>query len=251
MKMTMLKWAVAATLVTAGAPAFADLIYVTGTPTTGTGLGAVNTVVTVQDNGSGPRQNGTESGCVTYSGNNANPTFSCSQGLQGGDNTAINKTYFLSDIAGLTSASQLGLVVNISEGAPDNTAILTDLYLSLFNTTSALTQFFSYTGPDLPLLGSGGIGQSGFHRFILDDVQANQASAFCPVLANCVLGAGVQFAEGTTQATPETVYVKAFERDDGSGNPGGTPIPEPGSIVLLGAGALAITSLRRRRAVKN
>lgn len=262
MKSTLVKFAVTATLLSAGTPAFADLIYVTGTQTPGTGLGTVSTLVTVQDNGAGNGNgngngdNGIQSGCVTYNaGNPNNPGETCpmSTGLEGGDNTSAaggNNTYFLNTIAGLTSAGQLGLVVNISEGAPGNSAVLTNLYLSLFNTSNNQTRFYSYTGVDLTLFGNGGIGQSGNHRFILDGLQAADAASFCQNLAQCVVGGGVQFGLNSTESTPETVYVGAFQRD-GTGTPGGQPIPEPGSLALLGMGALAFGTLRRRTVAKH
>lgn len=262
MKAKVLKIAMATAFLTGAAPAFADLIYKTGTQTTGTGLGAVSTVVTVQDNGKGQGQgneNGTESGCVSYNSAKPNkPNETCptaaelgGPALEGGDNTAGsggNNTYFLNQIAGLTSAGQLGLVVNISEGQPGNTATLTDLFLSLYNTSSGMTSYYRYTGPNLALTDSGGIGQSGDHYFILDDIQAAAAASFCPTLSQCVIGGGIQFANGTTQATPETMYVGAFKRVPG--NPGGGEVPEPGSLALLGAGAMAFGALRRRYSAK-
>ena len=62
MKSKILKLAISAALVTGASPAFADLVYQTGAQQTGTGLGAVSTVVTVQDNTVGPQPPATESG---------------------------------------------------------------------------------------------------------------------------------------------------------------------------------------------
>jgi len=247
MKSTILKVAVTAAIVTGASPAFANLIYADGVQVTGTGLGAVQTVVTVQDNNlKGGTDNGTESGCVTYSGTLSNPTYACAMGLQGKDNTAGsagNNTYLLNSITGLTDAGQLGLVVNVSEGAPANDATLTDLYLSLYNITLGTTKYFAYMGPDLILKDTDGVGVSGKHTFILNDAQALAAKAFCPVLSDCVVAGGVQFAFGTTEATPETVYIGAFE---GGGDTGGGEVPEPASIALFGAGLLALRGMRRQ-----
>ena len=254
MRSTILKAAISAACLTGASPAFADLIYVTGTPMSGTGLGNVATVFTVQDNGSGRQQNGIESGCVTYTtgSNPATPATTCQLGLQGGDNTsgnAGNTTYFLDDIDGLANAGQLGVVLNINEGGPGNSATLTDLYLSLFNTVRNIRTTYAYTGDDLMLAGDGGVGQSGMHRFLLDGPQSAAALAFCPVLSECVVGGGVQFAAGTTQSAAETLSVGAFERD-GTGGPGGGEVPEPGSLALLGAGVMAAGLLRRRHGAK-
>lgn len=248
MKSTILKVAATAAFLTSAAPAFADLIYQTGAQQTGTGLGAVNTVVTVQDN-STPQRVVTESGCVTHTagGNPATPSYTCQLSLLGGDNTSGNvgnSTWLLSSIEGLNNAGQLGFVVNINEGAPGNSATLTDLYLSLFNTLDNTMETFAYTGADLVLSDSGGTGQSGIHRFVLDPDQAAAAIEFCPVLSECIVGGGIQFAAGTTQSGAESVYVAAFRRP---GDPVGE-VPEPGSLALLGIGALAFNTLRRRRA---
>ena len=250
----------------AATPAFAGLIHVTGQQTTGTGLGAVSTVVTVQDNGPGnsarnpnahpkandtapdPRKhNGLESGCVAFNAAEPNkPLEDCGEGLEGGDNHAAsggNNTWQLSAIDKLANAGQLGLVVNISEGQPGNTAVLNSLYLSLFNTVSGATLYISYGGDPLELGDGGGIGQSGMFRFVLDNDSARDAMEFCQDLSECILGGGIEFASGTTESAPETVYVGAFERR--------AEVPEPLTLGLFGAGLLGMGAARRHGARKN
>lgn len=248
MKSTILKATLGAAVFCSAAPAFADLVYVNGTQGSGSGLGNVPTVVTVLDNGNGAQQNDIESGCVTHvaGGNPATPTTACQFGLQGGDNSSGNagsNTWLLSQIAGLNNAGELAFVLNISEGGNGGTATLTDLYMSLFNTVSGLYEYHQYLGMDLDLSDTGGIGQSGNHVFALNFVQATQALAFCPVLSQCIVGGGVQFGQGTTSGAAETLYVTSRRRDDTVPS---NDIPEPGSLALMGVGALAAGFLSRR-----
>jgi hypothetical protein len=261
MKALKLKHVLAALIFAGAAPAYASLIQIPGTQVSGTGLGAVNTLVTIQDNdlpSNSGKSNGTESGCVSYAGSLRSPSFDCQSGLQGGDNQAINRLYLASSIAGLSGAGNLAVVVNISEKTPSETAVLTDLYLGLYNLQTSTQMNFLYAGAPLELGDKGGIGQSGANLFVLDADSAAAANGFCPDLNQCVIGGGLQFAEGTTSATPETMYVGAVTgipgtppplpvEGQGEPLPGPAPVPEPVSLALLGLGLAGMRAVRRRR----
>src|SRR5689334_5650030 len=109
MKASKFAIAFAALAVACAAPAQASLIHVSGSQAAGTGLGAVNTLVTIQDNNlpsKSGKSNGIESGCVSYTGKLDKPGFTCQVGLEGGDNQAINRLHLASTIAGLNSAGK-------------------------------------------------------------------------------------------------------------------------------------------------
>ena len=234
--------------------ASANLVQATDVTVFGTGLGAVNTLVTAHDPGGPGNQNGTESGCVDFdspTGGSATD-FSCLLGLEGGDNTAINNTFLLSNVSGLSSAGNVALVVNISETGQDVSVTLTDLYFALYSTSGTLLDTFSYAGPDLVLTqGTGtGIGGSGF-VFVLDSPQMAIANADCATLANCVLTGGVQFANGTTNDGSDTLHVISVtgpvicDPNVQECNP--QSIPEPGVLPLAGFAMILLALVLSRR----
>ena len=219
---------VVAALFAVPVPASADLIYDMNISTTGNGLGAVYTIVTVHDPGGPGTNDGTESGCINQDG-----SFSpCLGGIEGGDNTAINNVWTLSN------TSAWGAVVNIAETGQDITVTLTDLYLTFCDATNPLSCHTAfYNGPDLELTqGTGtGIGGEGF-VFTLNAAEAAIVAGLGPTLT---ISGGVQFANGSTNNGSDTMNLARIEAP--------VPVPEPATMLLLGTGLVGLGRFARRR----
>jgi hypothetical protein len=234
---------VTAAFVLSGTLCQADLIRLSDMTQFGSGLGNVNTIVTVLDAGSGPNANDIEGGCISLAG--GAETFDClgGTGVNENDNQAINNIVTAGDIDDFTNGRTIGAVVNINETGQDVSVVLTGLYLSFYDGTGALQHTAIYNGPDLTLTrGTGtGIGGSGF-LFGLSPLQNNLVLGL-GLNSTWQVGGGVQFAEGTAGAGPDTVYVVALNGAGGGDDP---VIPEPGTYALLGSGLIGLVAVKRR-----
>jgi uncharacterized repeat protein (TIGR01451 family) len=165
----------AAALVLVSGSAFASLVPVGPVPFSGTGIGAVNTVLTV---GKTP----VESGCVGWNGvADVIGAGGCAPGFTGGDErtgASQTQTRTIAQL-GLTTATDLRIVLNMNEST-GNSAILPDLALRIFDPSGAVL-FTSgpFTAPTFPLNHSP--GSTVGYVFELDPTQAAQAQlVFAP-----------------------------------------------------------------------
>ena len=241
-----------AALVTLSVPSIlrADVIFVGPVDMSGTGFGAVNTVMTMQALGS--QMGSIETGCVGVSDSGRlNTTVQwlqqhhqsdpdlCQGGNTGGfekppSNFPHNQTLPVSD------ASTIEVVFNSDQPA-GGTVSLSNLVFVLFNgigqvgfTSGPTSQVFSSTESEP------GIGNSGW-EFALDSTQANAAQA--AIFSGFDLF-GLSATVTDSTGGPETFFL--VNNQAGTPVPPPPPVPEPASLLLFGTGLLVIGALCRR-----
>lgn len=220
-------------------PAEASLVFDEPMETTGTGLGTVNTILTVNNS---PM----ESGCVGFDGTaDVVGAGACPVGIAGGDEQtgeSQTQTRTMEEL-GLAGAQQLRIVLNASETGGDAIG-LDNLVLTIFGSDG--TELFT-SGPFAPVVipeTFEGTGTAGF-VFRLDETQAAAAQPFFAAQNRIGLAASLS----ATSSGNETFFVADVGGLVAPG-PAVTEIPTMSSLglvflALLLAGAGIWVVLRR------
>lgn len=231
--------------------AFATLIPINTVPSTGNGLGSVNSLVTFQNTGSEIGCVGNAPGGITATGSAQCFGIGTAPGVVTNEQTGSgNNTYTALSLgiapAGLNTFANLILIFNGNEGstAAGQPITLDRLSLNLFSASGALLKSFStasaFSAPAFP-----GVGNAGF-GFQLDSIQAAQANQLLVLNQSLVIGASA--AASNANSGPETVFISRIDSTQPGGGGGGSAIPEPTTVLMLGSGLIGMSMFLKQRA---
>lgn len=199
----------------------------------GTGLGAVNTVLTLTS----PANSTSETGSVTWTGTTTTTSGNALPGASQSNTPTLGSL-------GVTSASSLRIVLNAAEPGNATSLTVSDLALNIFSPTGA-TVFtsdpFAATTLDADDLG---IGNAGF-VFQLSPAEIARAGGAFSADNRIGLAATINNATGG----PETFFAVNFASGGGGGTGnggGGNAVPEPSTVAIFGLGLAALGFMRRR-----
>ena len=216
-------------------------------PLSGTGLGNVSTVLTINSPGSTT----SSTGCSYWDGSSSQTGAGCPVSGFGGDELALNSTYTIADL-GLATFADLRIIYNSSEpGGAANSVTLQNLVLILQSSDGTPIADFtplSLTAPIFYPDVAQGTGNAGFF-FRLDDAGVTAANAFWASLGNSTdLRIGLAALVNDEEDGGNETF---FLANAGGATPDPDTIPEPQSAVLIGTGILLVglfSSKKRRRA---
>jgi len=220
----------------------ADLVLIGTTTVGGTGLGTVNTVLTLTSQGN----NTTEQGCV---GRGAAADFIgstaagvCVAGATTDVMTGASQTQTRSLAeAGITTGTNFALLLNAVEPG-GNSIALNSLSVTFYSPTGTILHTANYTGaPHDFLTTQTGTGNSG-EMFVLSAAEAGIVQGFIVSNGAANIRVGISTKLGDPLAAtggPETYFIF---------NNGITTVtPEPSTVALMATGLIGLVGFVRRR----
>jgi hypothetical protein len=225
----------AGVLFTAASASQAGIILVQPENFSGTGLGSVNTILTIQG-----KNNGTvEMGAVSFNG-----TADVITGADTKTGNSQTQTRTLGSL-GITDASSLRIVFNAVES--DNLINLTGLTLNIYSATGATLFTTSLNQMYNNMSTQSGTGNSGF-VFGLDGGSASAAQQAVFTLPNFMNARIGLSASATSYNGGNETFFVANSLTQGPGVPASGQVPEPASVLLVGLGLAAAAISRRKKA---
>jgi hypothetical protein len=223
----------------------ADLVYVGTVTVGGTGLGTVNTVLTLTSQGN----NTTEQGCV---GRGAGVDFigstavgSCVAGATTDVQTGASQTQTrtLAE-AGITSGANFAILFNAVEPA-GNSITLNSLTATFYNaTTGAVLHVANFTGAPINFLNTQtGTGNTG-EAFALSAAEAATLQGLIGANGLTGIRVGLSTKAGDPLAAtggPDTFFI--------FNSGAATVTPEPSTVALVATGLVGLVGFVRRRRV--
>jgi hypothetical protein len=236
MKKNLLTLSAVALLAAPFGVARADLVFNGLADLGGTGLGAVNTVLTIA---SSP----TELGCVSWNGTVTveGATLTGGQCTGTGDENGLNSTQLLS-ATGVTSGSNYAILFNPAEPGSDLSLTLNTLVATFYDNAGNLLFSTALASPNQTFNAADqGTGNTGF-EFILDAASAATLQGFINTLGTANIHVGLATTLGSpisSDGAHETFFVF---------NSGlATVTPEPSTTVLMATGLFGLVGFVRRR----
>jgi hypothetical protein len=201
----------------------------------GTGLGAVNTILTLTS----PANSTSETASVTWNGTASTTSGDALTGASQSNTPTLGSL-------GVTSPSSLRIVLNATEPANAASLTVSNLALNIFSPTGANVFTSDPFAAQTLNATDRGIGNAGF-VFQLSAAEIARANGAFSATNRIGLSATLNDATGG----PETFFAVNFAAGGGGGTGtggggGGNAVPEPSTVAIFGLGLAALGFMRRR-----